>query len=83
MVGIRSGISRYLESPPYNRKVCISSNPEFATLNKMFFSVIKKTKEEGGDTTKHYPPISAKDLEMILDDNAFDTKDPEDHSTEV
>ena len=45
MVGIRSGISRYLESPPYNRNVCISSNPEFATSNKMFFSVRLKKKE--------------------------------------
>ena len=73
---IRSGISRHLESPPYKRNVSLFNNPLYASSNKMFFSVIKQIKEEGGDKTRHYPAIEERDLEKILSPEAFDIDNP-------
>ena len=71
-VGIRSGINRHINSPPFKRNTTIMQAPEFSTSNKMFISVLKKSKQEGNDRTHHYPPIATLDLEKIRDPFAFD-----------
>ena len=80
---IRGGINRHLESPPYKRNVDIPNNPVFSTSNKMFFSILKKTKEEGADKTKHWPHIEEKDLEKILSEEAFDLHNPKELQLKV
>ena len=75
---IRCGIIRHLEAPPFKRNISLHNNPLYASSNKMFFSVIKKIKEEGGDMTKHYPSIEDKDLQRILSHDAFDLENPKD-----
>jgi len=75
---IRCGIIRHLEAPPFKRNISLYNNPLYASSNKMFFSVIKKIKEEGGDMTKHYPSIEDKDLQRILSHDAFDLENPKD-----
>lgn len=49
----------------------------FTRYNRMFNSVLKKLKEAGKDTMKHWPPISAHDLTKIKSADAFNLKDPE------
>ena len=39
--------------------------PEFTSSNKMFLSVVKRIKQNGGDQTKHYPSIANDDLEKL------------------
>lgn len=49
---------------------------EFVSSNKMFKAVLKKAKEEGCDTTKHYPNITENDLEKIRNEEAFSHNSP-------
>ena len=50
-----------------SRNVIIMNSPDFATSNRMLFAVIKR----GLDFTKHYSIISNADLDLILNERAF------------
>ena len=75
-VTLRAGLSRHINSPPYKRNIVIMSAPEFSTSNRMFAAVLKKGKKQGNDQAKHFPPISALDLEKLRDPFAFDEERP-------
>ncbi|KAK7087871.1 hypothetical protein V1264_021867 [Littorina saxatilis] len=71
MACIRAALNRQLNNPPFNRNICLMKDFEFVSSNKMFKAVLKKAKEEGCDTTKHYPNITENDLEKIRNEEAF------------
>ena len=77
LVGLRAGINRHLQNPPYKRNISIMNNSqEFGSSNRMLFAVIKKLKQQGKDVTTHYPAISADDLLKIQSTDGFDVSDP-------
>ena len=49
---------------------------EFSSSNRMFVSVLKTIKEQGGDETASWPSILENDLDKIRKTDAFDLNDP-------
>ena len=45
--GLRSGISRHLNGPPYKRKIDLGISPQFIASNKMFDAVLKILMKNG------------------------------------
>ena len=76
LIGIRAGINRHLRNPPFKRNIVPMNSPEFATSNRMLFAVIKNMKQKGLNFTKHYPKISNADLQLVLNERAFNQNDP-------
>ena len=75
-VCIRAGISRYLSHPPFNRTLNLTTDKDFTTSNKMFKSMLRKIKNEGGDKTTHYPVITEEDIGKLFQADSFDLTDP-------
>jgi len=71
-LGIRAGINRHLNSPPYNKNINIVYSPKFASSIKMFNAVLKS---KAGDS-KYFSSISLYDIEKINDPKAFNINDP-------
>ena len=52
-INIRSGLNRYLTSPPNSFEINLMRDREFMHANQVFSGVLRKLKEDGHDTTKH------------------------------
>ena len=59
------------------------NSPDFATSNRMLFAVIKNLKQRGLDFTKHYSVISNADLDLILNERAFNMNNPKELQEKV
>ena len=70
--GIRAGIGRHLQNPPFNRQIRITQSEKFAVSNRMFKSVLSNNKKLG---TKR-PHIEIEDLEKLKEINSFNLMDP-------
>ena len=68
--GIRAGLTRHLQGPPFKRKFTIMNAPAFTSSNRMFLSVLKRIKHDGKDQASHYPSISGNDLKKVLSPEA-------------
>ena len=73
---IRCGINRHLKNPPFKREVNVMTQIEFSSSNRMFVSVLKTIKEQGGDETASWPSVLKNDLDKIRKTDAFDLNDP-------
>jgi hypothetical protein len=62
---IRYGLNRYLQGPPYNRKIHILTDPEFTSSNELFAVAKKELKAEGKCDIRHTPAISTDDMMKI------------------
>ena len=49
----------------------------------MFMAKLKRIKATGGDKTKHHTAITARDLEIIKQDNSFDIQNPDELQQKV
>lgn len=67
MVNLRSGLNRYLQSPPHNRIINLMHNDCFQNANKVFVGVLRTNKANGLDKRKPKIPISKADLEKLYD----------------
>lgn len=63
VIGIRARINRYLQHPPYNRTINITTDKEFMSCNKVLTGRIKINREKGLDVTKHKSAIGPGDIE--------------------
>ena len=61
----RHSLNRYLQAPPYNRKIDVIKDPEFRDANQSYRSAIKELKAEGKGTIDHHPEINEKDLKTL------------------
>ena len=57
LLGIRSGIERYLNSPPHNKGVQISGNSLFKKSNMMLEAKLKNLKQQGKQSVQHKPKV--------------------------
>ena len=45
-LGLRYGLKRYLNSPPYNKSITIAGNPDFENLNAVLNPKLKSLKKK-------------------------------------
>jgi hypothetical protein len=62
---IRCGIGRHLKSAPFNRKIDIVKDLEFADSSSSFKSVVAEMKRSGKGEVDHHPIISDADLKTL------------------
>ena len=76
LLGFRHGIERYLNSPPLNRAVKISSDPLFTSSNRMLDAKIKELKQLGLENVQHKLPLEDKDLAKLKTSVVFNPINP-------
>ncbi len=64
-INIRSGLNRYLSSPPHNRELNIMQDKPFVTANKVLKGQLRKNKQDGLVKTHRRSAISKSDLEIL------------------
>ncbi|KAJ4934839.1 hypothetical protein JOQ06_007620 [Pogonophryne albipinna] len=80
-VGLRAGINRFVNDPPYSRAWCLMKDNEFTTSNNVFSGLIKSLRRAGQDKTEHHPAITNEDLEILRKSRAMDPNTPRASST--
>ncbi|KAK3746096.1 hypothetical protein QZH41_004621 [Actinostola sp. cb2023] len=65
LIGLRSGLERYLNSPPHNKGIQISGNTLFKKSNMMLEAKLKNLKQQGKQSVQHKPAIVDKDLRKL------------------
>lgn len=75
METIRHGISRYLKSPPFNRKIDIVKDSLFIESNTCFKAVLAEAKRLGM-VEVHHPIISDTDLSLLYTSNNLSIATP-------
>ena len=76
LLQIRNSIERYLNYPPYNKGVQISSNPEFSSSNQMLNAALKSLKKRGKENIKHKKPIEITDLKALKESGVLNNDNP-------
>lgn len=71
LVGFRQGVERYLNAPPFNRGIKITSNPRFTRSNQMLDAKIKQLKQSGKENVQHKPPLEQEDLAKLKTSEVF------------
>ena len=76
LVGIRAGLNRYLQGPPFNRTLNIVVDREFIPANKILTGRIKLNRSEGHDVTKHKTAISSGDIQRMYSSGVLGNDNP-------
>jgi len=62
LLGFRHSLERYLNAPPLNRSIKLSSDPRFKRSNEMLNAQIISLKRQGKENVTHKPAIENEDL---------------------
>ena len=81
MINLRAGLNRFLRLPPNNRIINLMHNETFQNANQVFKGQLRRSKNEGKDTSKPRSDIQPEDLEKLYDD--YFTPGLENANTEV
>lgn len=76
LLGLRYGLERYLNSPPHNKGITISGNPEFKKSNVVLNAKLKSLKQNGKENVQHKPPLEPEDLQKLKTSGVFDCSNP-------
>ena len=76
LLGLRYGLERYLNSPPHNKGITISGNPEFKKSNMVLNAKLKSLKQSGKENVQHKPPLEPEDLQKLKTSGVFDCLNP-------
>ena len=76
LVGFRHGIERYLNNPPINRAIKITSNPSCAKSNQILDAKIKQLKQLRKENVQHKPPLEKEDLVKLKTSGVFNPTNP-------
>ena len=76
LLGLRYGLERYLNCPPYNKGITISENPEFKKSTVVLNAKIKSLKQDGKENIRHKPPLEQEDLQKLKTSGVFDCSHP-------
>ena len=76
LLGFRHSIERYLNAPPLNRGLKISTDPRFSRSNLMLDAQIKSLKRSGKENVSHKPAIEEEDLQKLKSSKVFSMSQP-------
>lgn len=76
IIGIRAGINRHLQNPPYNRTLNVTSDRDFMAANKVLAGRIKLNRERGLDVTKQKSAIAPADIDKMYQSEVLSNKSP-------
>lgn len=77
LIGLRSGINRYLQSSPLDKPFNIISDPAFTLANKVLLGRIKMNKENGSENqAKHRSIISPVDVYKLYSTGTLSNDNP-------
>jgi hypothetical protein len=76
LLGLRYGLERYLNSPPHNKGITISGNPEFKKSNVVLNAKLKSLKQGGKENVQHKPLLEPEDLQKLKTSGVFDCSSP-------
>ena len=62
LLSFRHGIERYLNTPPLNKGLKLTSDPRFKRSNEMLNATVVSLKRQGKEKVKHKPAIENEDL---------------------
>ena len=62
LLGFRHGIERYLNTPPLNKGLKLTSDSRFKRSNEMLNATVVSLRRQGKENVKHKPPIENEDL---------------------
>ena len=65
LLGLRHAIERYLNDPPLNKGLKLSSDARFKTSNEMLNAQLVNLKRLGKENVKHKPAIEQEDLAKL------------------
>lgn len=76
LTNIRSGLNRFLTSPPHNRQLNVMHDRAFQSANQVYVGVIRKLRQDGLDKTKHKNAVTAGDMQLIRESGVLATDNP-------
>ena len=76
LLSLRNGIERFLNSPPNNRGISLTKDPQFVLSNQMLDAKIKQLKKEGLPNRSHKPAIELEDLKSLKTVKSFHLPSP-------
>ena len=74
--GLRAGINRFINDPPFSRCWSVICDSEFSSSNAVFIAMMKQIRKEGGDTSTHHSAISEADFLKIKTSSALSPETP-------
>ena len=76
LLGFRHGIERYLNAPPLNKSLKLSSDPRFKRSNEMLNATVVSLKRQGKENVKHKPAIENEDLVRLKSSQVLSLSNP-------
>ena len=76
LLGFRHSFERYLNAPPFNRSLKLSSDPRFKRSNEMLNAQIISLKRQGKENVNHKPAIEHEDLTKLKTSQAIALTNP-------
>ncbi|KAK3737421.1 hypothetical protein QZH41_005519 [Actinostola sp. cb2023] len=76
LLGFKNSVERYLNTPPHNKAIKITSNSAFARSNQMLDAKLKQLKQSGKENVKHKPAIEEQDLKKLKSSEALNCSTP-------
>ena len=76
LLGLRNAIERFLNNPPFNKRISITKGSDFQSSNKLLQSQIKLNKRENKENTLHKPAIPRADLVKLKSSDALRGNSP-------
>ena len=76
LLGFRHSIARYLNAPPLNKGLKLSSDPRFKWSNEMLNAKVVSLKRHGKENVKHKPAIETEDLVRLKSSQVLSPSNP-------
>ncbi|CAB3978967.1 structural maintenance of chromosomes 3-like [Paramuricea clavata] len=76
LIGLKHGVERYLNCPPYNRGLSMSSNPAFKMSNSVLNAKIVSLKKQGKENVVHKSVLEAEDLTKLKNSDVLNVSTP-------
>ena len=76
LLGFRHSFEMYLNRPPFNQGLNLSSDPRFKRSNEMLNAQIVHLKRQGKENVKHKPAIEDEDLKKLKTSQAIAPTSP-------
>ena len=76
LLGFRHSIERYLNAPPLNKGLKLSSDPRFKRSNEMLNAKVVSLKRHGKENVKNKPAIETEDLVRLKSSQVMSPSNP-------